>query len=53
MSCAQPKPDEKPAPLPCAIFRHGEGSGGGRSEDGAHVFSKEYAVNGECADLLE
>ena len=34
ISYARPKPDERPAPLPCAISGTGEGSGGGRSEDG-------------------
>jgi hypothetical protein len=43
MSCAHLKPDEKPAPLPCAISGTGEGSGEGRSEAGAHVFPKERA----------
>jgi hypothetical protein len=32
--------DEKRAPLPCAISGTGEGSGGGRSEDGRAYFRK-------------
>ena len=42
---AQPRRDEKPAPLPCAISGTGEGSGGGRSESGrTHIREGERAL---------